>query len=116
MTATVRLREIDPDLITGPGPGGFLPPGLAVSFFFLWTIGAMGQPVGMVRLMACRDTPTLRTSLFMIGLYYSLIYLPLVVTFVCAGPLSDRVSSRTGQHHAGDGVGGDRATGRSWAG
>ena len=85
--ATVRLREIDPDLITGPGPGGFLPPGLAVSFFFLWTIGAMGQPVGMVRLMACRDTPTLRTSLFMIGLYYSLIYLPLVVTFVCARAL-----------------------------
>jgi sodium/pantothenate symporter len=85
--ATIRLREIDPDLITGPGPGRFLPPGLAVSFFFLWTIGAMGQPVGMVRLMACRDTPTLRTSLFMIGIYYALIYLPLVVTFVCARAL-----------------------------
>jgi SSS family solute:Na+ symporter/sodium/pantothenate symporter len=85
--ATTRLRQIDPDLITGPGPGRFLPPGLAVSFFFLWTIGAMGQPVGMVRLMACRDTPTLRTSLFMIGVYYALIYLPLVVTFVCARAL-----------------------------
>jgi SSS family solute:Na+ symporter/sodium/pantothenate symporter len=85
--ATTKLREIEPNLLTGPGPGDYLGPGLAVSFFFLWTIGSMGQPVGMVRLMACRDTPTLRRSLFMIGLYYALIYLPLVVTFVCARAL-----------------------------
>jgi SSS family solute:Na+ symporter/sodium/pantothenate symporter len=85
--ATTTLRELDPQLVSGPGPGNFLPLGSAVSFFVLWTIGAMGQPVGMVRLMACRDTPTLRTSLFMIGLYYSLIYLPLVITFVCARSL-----------------------------
>ena len=50
----------------------------------------MGQPVGMVRLMACRDTPTLRRSLFMIGVYYALIYLPLVVTFICARALYPR--------------------------
>jgi SSS family solute:Na+ symporter/sodium/pantothenate symporter len=41
----------------------------------------------MVRLMACRDTPTLRRSLFMIGVYYALIYLPLVIAFVCARAL-----------------------------
>jgi SSS family solute:Na+ symporter/sodium/pantothenate symporter len=82
--ATEQLRHQDPNLLTAPGPGNFVPMGLAVSFFFLWTIGAMGQPVGMVRLMACRDTPTLRVSLFMIGIYYALIYLPLVITFVCA--------------------------------
>jgi sodium/pantothenate symporter len=85
--ATEQLRVIDPNLITGPGPDNYLMPGLAVSFFFLWTIGAMGQPVGMVRLMACRDTPTLRTSLFMIGIYFALIYMPLVVAFVCARAL-----------------------------
>jgi sodium/pantothenate symporter len=85
--ATLELRAIDPDLLTGPGPGAFLPPGLAVSFFMLWTLGAMGQPVGMVRLMACRDTPTLRRSLFLIGVYYALIYFPLVVTFICARAL-----------------------------
>jgi SSS family solute:Na+ symporter/sodium/pantothenate symporter len=82
--ATTELRKLDPHLLTGPGPDAYLPLGLAVSFFFLWTIGSMGQPVGMVRLMACRDTPTLRTSLFMIGIYYALIYLPLVIAFVCA--------------------------------
>jgi SSS family solute:Na+ symporter/sodium/pantothenate symporter len=85
--ATTDLRALDPRLVTGPGPDDFLLPGLAVSYFFLWTVGAMGQPVGMVRLMACRDTPTLRRSLFMIGFYYALIYLPLVVTFVCARAL-----------------------------
>jgi SSS family solute:Na+ symporter/sodium/pantothenate symporter len=85
--ATNELRQQNAALLTGPGPGNFLPLGLAVSFFFLWTIGAMGQPVGMVRLMACRDTPTLRIALFMIGFYYALIYLPLVVTFVCARAL-----------------------------
>jgi SSS family solute:Na+ symporter/sodium/pantothenate symporter len=85
--ATTKLREIDPQLLSGPGPNEYLPLGLAVSFFFLWTIGSMGQPVGMVRLMACRDTPTLRTSLFMIGVYYALIYLPLVIAFVCARAL-----------------------------
>ena len=85
--ATTKLRDIDPQLLSGPGPNEYLPLGLAVSFFFLWTIGSMGQPVGMVRLMACRDTPTLRTSLFMIGVYYALIYLPLVIAFVCARAL-----------------------------
>jgi SSS family solute:Na+ symporter/sodium/pantothenate symporter len=85
--ATSKLQTMDPQLITGPGPKKFLPLGLAISFFFLWTIGSMGQPVGMVRLMACRDTPTLRTSLFMIGFYYALIYLPLVITFICARAL-----------------------------
>jgi SSS family solute:Na+ symporter/sodium/pantothenate symporter len=85
--ATTKLLETDPSLLTGPGPGEYLPLGLAFSFFFLWTIGAMGQPVGMVRLMACRDTPTLRVSLFMIGFYYALIYMPLVITFVCARAL-----------------------------
>src|SRR6185436_20058489 len=58
-----------------------------LDFVLLWTLGGMWQPVGMVRLMACRDTPTLRRSLFMIGLYYALIYVPLVVTFVCARAL-----------------------------
>jgi SSS family solute:Na+ symporter/sodium/pantothenate symporter len=81
-----QLRAI-PGMLTGPGPNNFVPLGKAVSYFFQWTLIAMAQPVGMVRLMACRDTPTLRTSLFMIGLYYALIYLPLVLTFTSARAL-----------------------------
>lgn len=85
--ATAKLQDVDPQLLHGPGPNNYLPLGLAISFFFLWTIGAMGQPVGMVRLMACRDTPTLRRSLFMIGVFFAMIYLPLVITFICARAL-----------------------------
>ncbi|HEV3116280.1 MAG TPA: hypothetical protein VGY58_04455, partial [Gemmataceae bacterium] len=88
--ATNKLRDIDPkglSLLTGPGPDNYLGPGLAISYFMLWTLGSMGQPVGMVRLMACRDTPTLRRALFMIGIFYALIYMPLVIAFVCARAL-----------------------------
>jgi SSS family solute:Na+ symporter/sodium/pantothenate symporter len=85
--ATVRLASLNPQLLTGPGPNDYLGPGLAISYFMLWTLGTMGQPVGMVRLMACRDTPTLRRALFMIGVFYALIYLPLVIAFVCARAL-----------------------------
>ncbi len=91
--ATLKLQQIQlqqagrttpGNLVTGPGPNDYLPISLAISFFMLWTIVAMGQPVGMVRLMACPDTPTLRKSLFLIGIFYALIYMPLVITFVCA--------------------------------
>jgi Na+/pantothenate symporter len=85
--ATEQVRTIDPRLVTGPGPNDYLPPTLAISFFVMWTIGGMGQPVAMIRLMACRDTRTLRWALFMIGFYFALIYLPLVITFVCARAL-----------------------------
>jgi Na+/pantothenate symporter len=85
--ATTRLHAVSPELVTGPGPDAFLPISLAVSFFFLWTLGSMGQPVGMVRLMACPDTPTLRRALFMIGVFYALIYLPLLITFISARAL-----------------------------
>jgi SSS family solute:Na+ symporter/sodium/pantothenate symporter len=85
--ATAKLAATDKALLMGPGPDDYLGPGLAVSYFMLWTLGSMGQPVGMVRLMACRDTPTLRRALFMIGIFYALIYLPLVVAFVSARAL-----------------------------
>ena len=88
--ATNRLREIDPALVTGPKARRTTwPPSMApLSFFFLWTIGAMrDKPVGMVRLMACPDTKTLRRSLVLITVFFSLIYLPLVIAFICARAL-----------------------------
>ncbi len=75
--------------VSGPGPepeslDGFLPLSLAVSFFFMWAISGAGQPSSMVRLMAFRDSLTLQRSIFVLAIYYSLIYLPLVVIFCCA--------------------------------
>ena len=75
--------------LTAPGPhrteaNGFLPLSLAISFFFMWAISGTGQPSNMVRLMAFKDTLTLRRSIFTVAIYYTLIYMPLVVIFCCA--------------------------------
>lgn len=75
--------------VTAPGPSpssssGFLPLGLAFSFFVFWALSGTGQPGNMIRLMAF-DTPrTLRRAMASLSVYFTLIYLPLVVIFVCA--------------------------------
>lgn len=60
---------------------GFLPLGMAISFFFMWAISGTGQPQYMVRLMAFKDSRTLRWSIITVTVYYGLIYFPLVVIF-----------------------------------
>lgn len=75
--------------VTGPGPhpsgsAGFLPISLAISFFFMWTFSGAGQPSNMVRLMAFSNSLTLKRSMFVVSIYYSLIYFPLVIIFCCA--------------------------------
>lgn len=75
--------------VSGPGPSpsssaGFLPLSLAVSFFIMWAIAGTGQPSHYVRLMAFRDTRTLRWSIITVTVHYSLIYFPLVIIFCCA--------------------------------
>ena len=74
--------------VSAPGPSatkslGFLPVGIAVSFFFYWTFSGAGQPSNMVRLMAFDKTVTLRRSIITVSIYFSLIYFPLVIIFCC---------------------------------
>jgi len=77
-----------------PGAGrDFLPLGLAASFFCMWSIAGMGQPATLVRLMAFRDTKTLRHSIFLLAIYNSLIYLPLVIIFICAQTILPTLAS-----------------------
>ncbi|MDB5353329.1 MAG: Na+/panthothenate symporter [Planctomycetota bacterium] len=69
----------------GPGAGrDFHPVGLAFSFFVMWAITGMGQPSTMVRLMAFRDSRTLRYSIIYQTLYNALIYIPLILIFIAA--------------------------------
>ena len=75
--------------VSGPGPSrgaadGFLPLSLAFSFFFMWAIAGTGQPSNYVRLMAFRDSRTLRRSIVTVAFYYTMIYFPLVIIFCCA--------------------------------
>jgi sodium/pantothenate symporter len=81
------VQAAGPDFAFAPGGGAdrdFLPLGLAASFFCMWSIAGMGQPATLVRLMAFRDTRTLRHAIFLLAIYNTLIYLPLVFTFICA--------------------------------
>lgn len=65
----------------------FLTPGLAFSVFFVWTFAGMGSPATLVRLMACKDTETIRRSVFLLSVYNVMIYLPLIVICIAARAL-----------------------------
>jgi len=94
--ANDHLKRNDPGALSGPGEkrdetgkvvGDFLPLGVAISFFFMWAISGSGQPGNWIRLMAFRDSKTLRRAIFAVCIYYGMIYLPLVVIFVTAKTL-----------------------------
>jgi len=71
----------------GPSPDGaqgFLPVMLALSFFAFWNFSGAGQPSYMVRQMAFRDTVVLRRSILFVAIFFTLIYLPLVIIFTSA--------------------------------
>ncbi len=99
--------------VSAPGPSassavGFLPIGVAFSFFFLWTFSGAGQPSNMVRLMAFNNTLTLRRAIITVSIYFSLIYFPLVIIFCCARVLmpgmeieSDRIMPALAEHVTG---------------
>jgi SSS family solute:Na+ symporter/sodium/pantothenate symporter len=69
----------------GPGAGrAFHPITVALSFFVMWAITGMGQPSTMVRLMAFRDSKTLRYSILYLTIYNAMIYVPLIFIFIAA--------------------------------
>ena len=74
--------------VSAPGPhpdkeDGFLNVWVAVSFFFFWAFGSAGQPSNMVRLMAFNGTNVLGKAMLSISIYFTVIYLLLVVIFCC---------------------------------
>ncbi len=75
--------------VTAPGPSrtnpvGFMTVMLAFSFFVFWNFSGAGQPSQQVRQMAFDKTITLRRSIILVTLFFSLIYFPLVVIFTSA--------------------------------
>lgn len=94
--ATERLAARDADLVTGPGPLDFHPGGLMISYLIMWSISGMGQPASMWRLMAFKNTRVLSRSMFAVMIYYSLIYIPIVLVFICASSLEPRLPVSAG--------------------
>jgi Na+/pantothenate symporter len=79
------------EAVFGPGRKSngspFHPFGMAISFFFMWAISGMGQPGTMVRLMAFRNSRTLKRAIMTVTIYFGMVYLPLVFVFVAARTL-----------------------------
>ena len=76
------------ELVFGPGRrtsgSPFHPFGMILSFFVMWAIVGMGQPGTMVRLIAFRESRTLKRAIITVTIYYGLIYLPLVFIVLAA--------------------------------
>jgi sodium/pantothenate symporter len=74
--------------LTGPGNGrDFLPLGLACSFFVVWIWGGVSSPASVLRVMASKNTATLRRSIVVLSIYNLFIYLPLIAICICARSL-----------------------------
>ena len=98
---TAALSEVRPyahgagqrgTYLTAPGPDqsesvGFLTLMSAFSFFVFWAFATSGQPGNLVRLMAFKETRTLRYAMVTVCLYFSFIYFTLVVVFCCGRTL-----------------------------
>jgi len=88
-------REASPDAgnryLTGPGfttdGRAFLPLSLAISFFILWPAAGFATPASVTRVMACKNTRTLRQSIFLLCIYNLGIYIPLICICMCARTL-----------------------------
>jgi sodium/pantothenate symporter len=89
-------QPVSPDaglkIISGPGytknPDHlYLPLSLAISFFFFWPATGFASPASVTRIMACKDTRTLRRSIVLLCAYNLGIYLPLICICLCARSL-----------------------------
>ncbi len=84
----MSVKTLGDGFAFGPGAGfpgrQFHPITLAISFFVMWAITGMGQPSTLVRLMAFRDSRTLRWSIIYVSIYNIIIYIPLILIFVAA--------------------------------
>ncbi|MSO22378.1 MAG: sodium:solute symporter [Acidobacteria bacterium] len=92
----VTAKRIGPEYVYGPGyvkpdvagqRRQFLPLGLAFSYFFVWVFLTMGNPSGIVRLIACSDTRAIRRAILILNSYNTLIYIPLLVISICGRAL-----------------------------
>jgi sodium/pantothenate symporter len=95
------IPEAGPDAgakyVYGPGFATdgrqYLPLSLAVSFFLFWPATGFASPASVTRIMACKDTATIRRSILLLCLYNLGIYLPLICICMCARALLPALDS-----------------------
>lgn len=83
----VAMERAGPAFVYGPGlkadHTAFLPIAVAGAMFLFWNFAGMGVPASLVRVMAAKDSLTLRRSVVMLAVYNCLIYLPLILIAIC---------------------------------
>jgi sodium/pantothenate symporter len=79
-----NLEAQSPEMLSLPGPDGFLPLPAAISFFCIWALATAGQPSLVTRFLACRDSASIKRASFLIGLYILLLY-PAIITIGIVG-------------------------------
>jgi hypothetical protein len=76
------------ELVFGPGRTNTGRPfhtlGMILSFFVMWAITGMAQPSTMVRLIAFKDSKTLKHAMMTVTIYFGMIYLPLIAIVMAA--------------------------------
>ncbi|MDR3635160.1 MAG: sodium transporter [Isosphaeraceae bacterium] len=88
------MAQTDAGFAFGPGAErAFHPLAMAFSFFVMWAITGMGQPSTIVRLMAFRDSRTLRYSMIYLTIYNAIVYIPLIFIFVAARSILPHLAS-----------------------
>ncbi len=101
IASITAVQQTGPGFIFGPGydPSGigrqFLPLSLAISFFVLWVYSGLSSPAGMVRIMACDSTQTLRRSIYLLSVYNCFIYIPLIIICVCGRTLFPNLGAQS---------------------
>lgn len=86
MSPVIEAPPLPGDRLRGPGyqgdsAAGFLTLQMAISMFLMWTLSTTGQPSNMLRLMAVKDTKSIRVGLATVTIYFFLIYFGLVIIF-----------------------------------
>jgi SSS family transporter len=68
-------------------PEPWLPISLGLSFFMLRSLGAVMMPTSVPRMLAFKDTKSLRRALYLLGPYFLLMYGSSLITMNCAHAL-----------------------------
>lgn len=97
LTAIHQKVSVDSEDLIGAayafGPGysadgrEFMPITLGISFFMVWVFAGIGSPASIVRVMASKSTAHIRKSIFLLGGYNLMIYIPLIMICICGRSL-----------------------------
>lgn len=74
---TMKLLEIDPARVFGPGPKGWLPPSMLISFWILWVWISIGNPATSMRFLSAKSSKSVHQGLIIGTVVATIFYVPM---------------------------------------